>query len=65
MTVALRVFASFTAAGQRGVYTPLPHIHPLVTALHYKKEEALSSFYPFCLPPHAYNLIDESRRDGI
>jgi len=27
MTVAIWVFVPFTAAGQRGILTPLPHIH--------------------------------------
>lgn len=27
-TVAYWAFAPFTAAGQRGIFTPLPHIHP-------------------------------------
>ncbi len=29
MTVASQVFVPFTAAGQRGHFTPLPHIHRL------------------------------------
>lgn len=30
MTVVLQVFVPVTAAGQRGLFTPLPHIHLFV-----------------------------------
>ncbi len=40
MTVVLQVFVPVTAAGQRGLFTPLPHIHLfcLFTAVQYNQD---------------------------